>query len=400
MAPAIWKRPGGYFDLWRQTYPNTFVPYLNLADISSDLGDWESALAWNRETLRLEPKYGLNYVNLSEAMVALNRVDEAESVLKHAQAQNLDAEALLQNLYLIAFLKGDANRMAQIAAEAMGKPGTEDQVLAAEADTEGWYGKLKNAREQTRRATISAERNDAKEAAAGYQVDQALREGEAGNAEQARRDANGALKLAPNQYVRETAALALARAGDSATAEKLAAELDKQFPLDTIAQRYWLPTIGAAVALDRKDPKRAIELLQDMSTIELGVSSLTAVALCPAYVRGEAYLMLHDGKAAATEFQKFIDHSRTGGELPLGSDGPPWPGSRLRPRCHGDTARKARTAYQDFLTLWKDADPDVPSSSKPKRSTRSCNSARNQAPAQLGSQRIPKVRPANGRSAA
>ena len=351
------EKARGVFDLWRQTYPNTFIPYLNLADISSDLGDWESALAWNRETLRLEPKYGLNYVNLSEAMVALNRVDEAESVLKHAQAQNLDAEALLQNLYLIAFLKGDANRMAQIAAEAMGKPGTEDQVLAAEADTEGWYGKLKNAREQTRRATISAERNDAKEAAAGYQVDQALREGEAGNAEQARRDANGALKLAPNQYVRETAALALARAGDSATAEKLAAELDKQFPLDIIAQRYWLPTIGAAVALDRKDPKRAIELLQDMSTIELGVSSLTAVALCPAYVRGEAYLMLHDGRGAATEFQKFIDHRGLVANFPWGAMARL--GLARAYAMQGDTA-KAKSAYRDFLTLWKDADPDVP----------------------------------------
>ena len=266
------------------------------------------------------------------------------------------------NLYLIAFLKGDANQMAQIAAEAMGKPGTEDQLLAAQGDTEAWYGKLKNAREQTRRAMISAERNDAKEAAADYQVAQALREGEAGNAEQARRDADDALKLVPNQYVREIAALALARAGDSATAEKLAAELDKQFPLDTLLQRYWLPTIGAAVALDRKDPKRAIELLQDMSTIELGVSSLTAVSLCPAYVRGEAYLMLHDGKAAAAEFQKLIDHYGLVANFPWGAM------ARLGlarayvlDATHDPAARdKARAPYRDFLALWKDADPDVP----------------------------------------
>ncbi len=356
------EKARGVFDLWRQTYPNMFVPYLNLGDISGAIGDWESALLWYRQTLRLEPKYGLNYVNLSDPLMALNRLDEAESVLRQAQAQNLGAEALLGNLYLIAFLKGDANQMAQIAAEAMGKPGTEDQLLAAQGDTEAWYGKLKNAREQTRRAMISAERNDAKEAAADYQVAQALREGEAGNAEQARRDADDALKLVPNQYVREIAALALARAGDSATAEKLAAELDKQFPLDTLLQRYWLPTIGAAVALDRKDPKRAIELLQDMSTIELGVSSLTAVSLCPAYVRGEAYLMLHDGKAAAAEFQKLIDHYGLVANFPWGAMARLGLARAYALDAAQDPAArdKARAAYRDFLTLWKDADPDVP----------------------------------------
>jgi tetratricopeptide (TPR) repeat protein len=356
------EKARGVFDLWRQTYPNMFVPYLNLGDISGSLGDLESALLWYRQTLRLEPKYGLNYVNVSAALVALNRLDEAESVLRQAQAQNVGAEYLLQNRYFIAFLKGDKTRMAQTAAEAMGKRGTEDQMLAAQADTEAWYGKLKNAREQTRRAMISAERNDAKEAAADYQVAQALREVEAGNREQAIRDAHGALKLVPNQYVREIAALALARACDSAEAEKLAAELDKQFPLDTLLQRYWLPTIRGAIALDRKDPKRAIELLQDMSTIELGESSVTSMGLCPAYVRGEAYLMLHDGKAAAAEFQKFIDHYGLVGNFPWGAL------TRLGlarayalDAAQDSAARdKARAGYQNFLTLWKDADPEVP----------------------------------------
>ncbi len=127
------EKARGVFDLWRQTYPNMFVPYLNLGDISGAMGDWESALLWSRQTLRLEPKYGLNYVNLSSPLMALNRLDEAESVLRQAQAQNLDAESPAANLYLIAFLKGDATQMAQIAAEAMGKPGTEDQMLAAQA---------------------------------------------------------------------------------------------------------------------------------------------------------------------------------------------------------------------------------------------------------------------------
>jgi tetratricopeptide (TPR) repeat protein len=204
----------------------------------------------------------------------------------------------------------------------------------------------------------SAEHNDAKESAASYQVAAALREVESGNREQARADANAALKLAPNRDVRAVAALALAYAGDTAGAEKLAAELDKTFPLDTIVQRYWLPTIRAAVALQRKDPNRAIELSKETNTIELGqpTSTLT-IFLCPAYIRGEAYLMLRDGTAAAAEFQKFVDHRGVVVNFPWGAL------ARLElARAYalqGDTA-KAKSAYQDFFTLWKDADPEIP----------------------------------------
>jgi hypothetical protein len=173
---------------------------------------------------------------------------------------------------------------------------------------------------------------------------------------------NDALKLAPNEYVREVTGLALARAGDLAASEKLVAELNKEFPLDTILQRYWLPTIRAAIALDRKDPKRAIELLQDMGAIELSQSAFATTALCPAYIRGQAYLMLHDGKAATAEFQKFIDHRGLVANFP-------WAvlarlGLARAYALNGATdpaARdKARAAYNDFLTLWKDADSDVP----------------------------------------
>jgi tetratricopeptide (TPR) repeat protein len=189
----------------------------------------------------------------------------------------------------LAFLKGNAAQMAQLVSTAMGKPGAEDLLLAAQADTEAWYGKLKNAHELTRRAMDSAQRNDAKESAAEYQAAAALREVETGNREQARAEANAALKLAPNRDVRVMAALALARAGDTAGAEKLAAELEKTFPLDTLVERYWLPTIRAGVALERQDPNRAVELLKVASTIEL--SDLTgnlAIFMSPAYVRGEA----------------------------------------------------------------------------------------------------------------
>jgi tetratricopeptide (TPR) repeat protein len=292
------------FELWQQTYPRDAVPCNQLGCTSTYLGNWEKALEEFREALRLEPNAGANYLNLGQAYMSLNRLDEAEAVYKQAQERKLENEALLANRYQLAFLKGDAAQMAQLASAAMGKPGAEDMLLAEQADTEGWYGKLKNAHELTGRAMDSAQHNDAKEAAAAYQAAAALREVEAGNREQARAEANAALKLAPNRDVRAMAALALARAGDTAGAEKLAAELDKTFPLDTLVQRYWLPTIRAGVALEGKDPNRAIELLKAASTVELGGAS----NLAPVYLRGEAYLMLHDGSAAAAEFQKFIDH--------------------------------------------------------------------------------------------
>jgi tetratricopeptide (TPR) repeat protein len=202
----------------------------------------------------------------------------------------------------------------------------------------------------------SAQRNDAKETAATYQVAEALRDVESGNWEHGRAEANAAVKLAPNRNVRAMAALALARAGDTAAAEKLAAELDKIFPLDTLVQRYWLPTILAGVALQRNDPNRAVELLKVASTIELGQPTSITLYLCPVYLRGEAYLRLHNGNAAAAEFQKFIDHRGLVGNFPWGAL------ARLGlARAYvmqGDTV-KARVTYRDFLALWRDADPDI-----------------------------------------
>jgi serine/threonine protein kinase/tetratricopeptide (TPR) repeat protein len=345
-------------ELYQQTYPRDDQAYLNLGYVSAVLGNWEKALEEFRAALRLDPNNAVNYENLGIACAVLNRLDEAEAVYRQAEERKLESEVVLQNRYFLAFLKGDRAQMAQLASAAMGKPGAEDLLLAAQADVEGWYGKLKNAHELTGRAMDSAQRNDAKESAAEYQAAAALREVESGNREQARAEARAALKLAPNRDVRAMAALALARAGDTAGAEKLAAELDKTFPLDTLVQRYWLPTIRAGVALERQDPSRAIDLLKVASTIEL--SDLTgnlAIFMSPAYVRGEAWLMLHDGHRAAAEFQKFIDHRGLVVTFPWGALARL--GMARAYALQGDTA-KARTAYRDFLTLWKDADPDIP----------------------------------------
>jgi DNA-binding winged helix-turn-helix (wHTH) protein/tetratricopeptide (TPR) repeat protein len=376
------------FEPWQQTYPRDGVPYRALGIVLAALGNWEKALEVWREALRVEPNHVHNYRNLGLAYTTLNRLDEAEAVYKQTEERKLEHELMLQNRYCLAFLKGDAAQMARLVSAAMGKPGFEDLLLNAQADTEGWYGKLKDAYELTGRAMDSAQHNDAKESAAAYQAEAALREVESGNREQARAEANAALKLAPNRMVRAVTALALARAGDAAGAEKLAAELDKTFPLDTLVQRYWLPTIRAGVALERKDPNRAIELLKVASPIELGEPTYLTIFLCPVYLRGEAHLMLHDGNAAAAEFQKFIDHRGLVGNFPWGAlarfglarayamqarlpvaavgaqpeaigDRRKEDGARRAP-LQPDARAKARVAYQDFLTLWKDADPDIP----------------------------------------
>ena len=295
------------YELWQQTYPRDAMTYTSLGFISAELGNLEKALEESQEAMRRDPNAEIRYGNLADDYVALNRLDEAEAVCKQAERKQASWNSLGVR-YKLAFLKGDTAQMAQLAAAAVGKPETGGGSLAGDADTEAWYGKLKNARELTRRAMDLALHNDAKETAATYQTAAALREVESGNREQARADAKAGLKLAPNRDVQAIAALALARAGDTAEAEKLAAELDRTFPLNTLVQRYWLPTIRAGVALQRKDPNQAVELLKAASMIELGQPTMVTVYLCPVYVRGEAYLMLHDGKSAAAESQKFIDH--------------------------------------------------------------------------------------------
>jgi predicted Zn-dependent protease len=265
--------------------------------------------------------------------------------------------SLLVNRYLLAFLKRDTAEMTSLLASAAHKPGAEHLMLACHSDTEAWYGRLASARDLTRRATEAASAEDAKETAATYQSEAALREAELLNHPEARARVESALKLSDNRDVRSIAALALARVGESARAEKLIADLNREFPLDTLVQRYWLPTIQAAVELERGKPNKAIDLLKITTSYELGQPTSTVVVLSPVYVRGQAYLMLRNGALAVAESHKILDHPGIVGNFVIGS------------LAHLQLARafalqganaKAKAAYQDFLTLWKDADPDIP----------------------------------------
>ncbi len=346
------------FDLFQQTYPRDSSAPNTLGNLYVRLGNGEKAEQEYREALRLNPNAPANYQNLGAVVVSLNRFDEAEAVYKLSDERHLPYQGRPKSLYLLAFLKGDQARMAQLAASVRGKRSAEDAMLGAQADTEAWYGRMKAARVFTQRSMDAALDNDAKETAAGHQSAAALFEAESGEWERGRADANAAIRLAPNRDVRLTAALALAQADDTASAEKLASGIDKDFPVDTLVQKYWLPTIRAAIAVQRKDPNRAIELLEPARGFDLvGGTNLLNASLFPVYVRGEAYLMLHDGKRAAAEFQKYIDHRGLVRNAPIAMLARL--GLARAYAMQGDII-KARTAYQVFLTAWKDADSDVP----------------------------------------
>jgi tetratricopeptide (TPR) repeat protein len=337
------------YELWRQTYPRDYALYVHLGVLYGSLGNREQALKEARESVRLEPNVENNYLNLVRDYVALNRFDEAEAAFKQVEQRNFEGEDVLYQRDQLAFLRGDRSQML-LAAKGQSGPG--HLLLAQQASSEGYYGRLKDARELMQRAIDLAQRDDARETAAGYEAKTALLEVEAGSSRLARADADAAIKMAQTRDVLGNAALAIALAGDVVAAKKWAAELDRDFPADTLVQRYRLPVIYAAVALQRKDAKRAVELLQVTDAIELGDSDL----LLPVYLRGKAYLMLRDGNRAATQFQKFIDHRGLVNNFPWGSL------ARLQLAralaLSGDKTRSL-TAYQEFFALWKEADSDL-----------------------------------------
>jgi eukaryotic-like serine/threonine-protein kinase len=248
--------------------------------------------------------------------------------------------------------------MAQEAAWAEGKPGVEDVLLVYEPDTAAYSGQLQAARKLSRRAVASAERAEEKEEAATYEANVALREGLFGTTGEAQQQAAAALGLSTGRDVQYQAALALASAQDATRAQPLADDLGKRLPEDTIVQFNYLPATRAQIDLIHNDFARAVEALQPAAPYELGSPhGVILLALYPVYVRGEAYLAVHQGSEAAVEFQKILDHRGIVLNEPIGALAHLQLGRAYA--MEGDTA-KARAAYQDFLTLWKDADSDIP----------------------------------------
>ena len=348
------------YELYSQAYPRAWSPHNNLGCNYASLGQWDKAVTETVEANRLGPDAGSPYEELVEYYCRLNRLGEAKAIYERALARHLDIPDLHSYRYGIAFLEHDAAEMQRQAAWAMGKPGVEDVALSFQSDTEAYSGHLAKAQELSRRATESAQRAGEKETAAKRELNAALREAEFGNLAEAHRQALDALTLSQARSVRILVAMVFARTGDADRAQKMADELQKQNPLNTKMNVYWLPVIRAAIPINRKDPRKAIEVLQPTALYELGLEGPLpeiGALLYPVYLRGQAYLMLHEGRAAATEFQKFVDNRAMVINSPLG------PLARLNlARAYamqGDVA-EAKAAYREFLTIWKDADPDVP----------------------------------------
>jgi eukaryotic-like serine/threonine-protein kinase len=345
------------YELWNKSYPLDAIPPGNLGYIYTELGQYEKALAKTEESQRLEPDV-VGYFNLMGIRLALNQPDAAQKALDQAQAAKFEGEVLHWGMYLLAFFRGDSAEMRRQVEWAAGKPGSEDLLLDTQSNTEAYFGRLAKARDYSRRAVDTAVRSDSKETGAFRQVSSALREAEFGNLADAKQGVVKALSLSPGRDVKLLSALTLARAGEAARARAIADELEKAQPTDTMLKIYWLPAIRAAAELSAHNSSQALIDLEATNPYELGQPpQFQWGTLYPAYLRGEAQLTARNGPAAAVEFQKFIDHRGIVVNYFIGAL------ARLGlARSYvlsGDTA-KAKVAYQEFFTLWKDADPDIP----------------------------------------
>jgi tetratricopeptide (TPR) repeat protein len=352
-----------------QTYPH-YPAYIGQGVTYNELGEHEKAAQDYREQIRLTPDSVIGSGNLALSLLALQRPEEARSVVRQAQARNLDDFVFRQTLYAAAFLAGDSSAMAEQQRWFVGKA-EENNGLALESDTEAYMGHLRKARDLTKQAMDSAIRGDSKETAAIWLENEALREAALGNMTAAKQAAAAGLKLAPDSMgTSAEAALAFAMLRDASRAKSLAQDLNKRFPLHTQIQSLWLPAIDAQLALAEKDPAKALDDLQTtLPPIEFALIPFAANISClyPTYIRGEAYLLAGDGSAASREFHKILDHSGivwncwTAALAHLGDARANALESQTLHGAEADAARaRAMAAYRDFLILWKDADPDIP----------------------------------------
>jgi eukaryotic-like serine/threonine-protein kinase len=345
------------YELWAKSYPRDSVPRGNLAVIYGALGQYDKAVAENEEQQRLSPSI-VGYGNLASFYIGVNRIKDARQVLQEGQQKNFDGLTIRQDFYSLAFLTGDMAEMERQVAWGAGRPGEEDQMLNYHADTQAYYGRLEKARDLARRATDSAVRADAKETGAQWLAYQGLREAELGNVVAARQAVTRALALAPGRDVKVLAALALARTGEASQSKTMLEAMQKSEGSNTYLKVYWFPVIEASIAVAQQAPDRAIVALEPSLPYELGgPPPLANGAIYPAYIRGLGYLAQKNGRAAAAEFQKFLDHTGIVQNFPLGALAHLQLGRAYA--ASGDIA-KAKAAYKDFLTLWKDADPDIP----------------------------------------
>ena len=377
------------YQLWKQNFPRDTIPPSNLGLLYANLGQYETSVNEEVEAIRRGMDGQFEYESLITAYLNLNEFDKAEAILEKMKARNADNIHNLGIRYELAFVRGDYQEMEHDVASAAGQPGVEDWLLAIHADTKAYQGQLTQARQLTKRAIESAQRYGNEETAFSYSAIGALREAEFGNSRIAKKQTNTVLAHNRGQQVQILAALTMARAGDEKMALALARDLAQRFPLNTLLNVYWLPTIRAAVELHRNNPVKAIEILEKTRAHDLATPpNATNVVPYPVYLRGLAYLAASQPDLAQSEFQKILD--RQGivenyllgalAHLGLGRAYALEAGIPIVPLANGSDPKqlqaehaikdrfsqrtgalaKARAAYQDFFTIWKKADSDVP----------------------------------------
>jgi eukaryotic-like serine/threonine-protein kinase len=356
------------YELWWQTYPREIRPPSLLSGaIYPVFGKYEQSIEAAKHSLAMDPSFPFPYVNIATDYQQLDRYQEAEAAYLSAAEHQVDVPDVLGQHYDLKFLLGDNAGMQQLMAQSQ-KYGVEDSMSNHAALAVAYYGHLQQARIMSNKSIELAQKTSGKEPAALYQAAAAIREALFGNVAQARRGATAALELSKGRDVEYGAAFAMALAGDSAKAQALAEDLDKRFPEDTSVRSSYLPVLRALLATIGREPTKSIEALQAAAPYELGVPlswyNGTFGQLYPVYVRGQAYLDAKQGTEAAAEFQKILDHRGIVASDPIGAVARLQLGRALV--LSGDKT-KAKAVYQDFLKLWKDADPDIPVLQQAKR---------------------------------
>jgi len=350
-------------ELWAQMYPREVSPHNLLSGfLSQGRGKYEESVEEAKKAIALDPRDLFPaYANLAFSYTYLDRFAAAKAALQQVLEHKLEIPDFIVLRYNIAFLEADQREMERQVARARGKRGAEDWIASQQAFVLAYSGHLQQARNMSSRAVELARLSAQRERAAVFEAGAATREAFFGNAVEAKRNAMAALELSNGRDVEYGAAVALALSGDTSRSQILANNLEKRFPEDSSVLFSYLPTLHALFALKRDEPGRAIELLQAAASYELSVPGIDFLAffggLYPIYVRGEAFLAAHQGADAAAEFQKILDHRGIVFADPVGAI------ARLqlgRALAQSADKAKAKTAYQDFLTLWKDADPGIP----------------------------------------
>jgi len=349
-------------ELWTQTYPRDWKPHGFLTGLVYPvLGKYERAAEEGKKTIELNPDFAIVYGTLSYSYQALDRLAEAEAALQLAAGRKRELPEMLLQRYDLAFLRRDQPGMDRLADAGRGTSGIEDATYNHEAFALGYSGQLQRATAKSRRAADLAQQADHRERAALFQTGAALREALFGNATAARRSADAALQLSKAREVQYGVALILALSGDGSRSRTLTDDLGRRFPENTAVKFNYLPVLRARLALSQHEPAKALEELQIAAPYEQGFPPSAEVglfgALYPVYLRGEAYLAAHEGTQAAVEFQKILDHRGIVVADPIGALARLQMGRAFAQA--GDTG-KAVTAYQDFLSLWKNADTDIP----------------------------------------